>query len=84
MPQQDYINNVPNDGLIYYTTLLNEERLLITNPQTLNEVLTTKSYEFIKPSLLRNGLSRILGTGLILAEGDEHKVCLPSGLNISS
>jgi len=60
--------------LIYYTTLLNEERLAITNPQTLNEVLTTKSYQFIKPKLVTNGLGRISGIGLLLAEGDEHKV----------
>jgi len=45
-----------------------------TTPQGLAEVLTLKSYDFIKPSLLRNGLARVLGTGLILAEGDEHRV----------
>ena len=45
-----------------------------TSPEALSEVLTTKSYDFVKPSMLRNGLGRILGTGLILAEGDEHKV----------
>ena len=75
VPHQEWINNIPNDGLIYYTSLLNVERLLITSPQALGEVLTTKSYEFIKPQMLRNGLGRILGTGLILAEGEEHKVC---------
>ena len=54
--------------------MLNSERLLIANTQALNEVLTTKSYDFVKPSLVRNGLGRILGVGIILAEGDEHKV----------
>ena len=76
MPHQDWINSVSNDGLIYYTSLLNEERLLITSPQALGEVLTQKSYDFIKPKLLRNGLARVLGVGLILAEGDEHTVGL--------
>jgi hypothetical protein len=51
------------------------ERLLITSPKALGEVLTTKSYNFVKPSQLRLGLGRILGVGLLLAEGNEHKVC---------
>ena len=73
-PHQEWIQNLPNDGLIVYTGALNVERILITSPKALAEVLTTKSYDFIKPSVLRNGLGRILGVGLILAEGDEHKV----------
>lgn len=74
VPHQEWINSVPNDGLIYYTSLFNGARLLPTSPQALNEVLVTKNYEFIKPQMLRNGLGRILGTGLVLSEGDEHKV----------
>ena len=50
-----------------------EDRLLIANPKTLGEVLVTRSYEFIKPHQVRNGLGRILGIGVLLAEGDEHK-----------
>ena len=40
-PHRDWINNIPNDGLIYYTSLLNQGRLFITSPQALSEVLTT-------------------------------------------
>jgi cytochrome P450 len=32
-----------------------------------------QNYEFIKPSHFRDGLARILGVGILLAEGDEHK-----------
>jgi cytochrome P450 len=39
----------------------------------LSEVLVHKSYEFEKPSQLRRFLGLILGKGLILVEGDEHK-----------
>jgi hypothetical protein len=52
------------------------ERLLITSPKALSEVLTTKSYNFVKPRQLRAGLGRILGVGILLAEGDEHRVCV--------
>ncbi|KAL9098999.1 MAG: hypothetical protein Q9163_005435 [Psora crenata] len=73
VPQQDWINNVPNNGLIYYKTFLNEERLLLTSPQALAEVLTLQSYDFIKTPQLSSGLGRILGRGLVLVEGEEHK-----------
>ena len=45
-----------------------------TTPQLLSEVMTQRSYDFIKPPELRNGLGRILGVGVILAEGEEHRV----------
>jgi cytochrome P450 len=55
--------------------MFNMERLLITSPKALGEVLTTKSYNFVKPAPMRFGLGRILGVGVLLAEGDEHRVC---------
>lgn len=74
IPQQEWINQLPNDGLIRYTALFNSERLLITTPKALGEVLVQKNYEFIKPAQVRNGLGRLLGVGVLLAEGEEHKV----------
>ena len=73
-PMQDWANKVPNDGLIRYQHWFNSERILLTNPKTLGEVLVTKNYEFVKPHHFRAGLGRILGIGILLAEGDEHKV----------
>lgn len=64
---------MPNDGVIRYLAFLNSERLLVTSPKAIAEVLVTKSYDFIKPTQLRSGLGRILGVGVLLAEGDEHK-----------
>jgi cytochrome P450 len=45
----------------------------MVSPKALSEVLTTKSYDFIKPRLLRHSLGRLLGIGILLAEGDEHR-----------
>ncbi|KAL9615244.1 MAG: hypothetical protein Q9167_000338 [Letrouitia subvulpina] len=73
-PQQRWINEIPNDGLIRYRSLFNEERLLITTPKALGEVLVTKNYDFVKPALMRDGLGQLLGVGILLAEGDEHKL----------
>ncbi len=73
-PQKEWARTVPNDGFVRYTSILNQERLMLTTPQALSEVLTQNSYDYIKPAILRNGLGMVLGVGLILAEGDEHKV----------
>lgn len=73
-PFQRWINEIPNDGLIYYNYLFNVERIFITNPKGLAEVLVHKSYDFVKPRQLVDGLGQILGVGILLAEGDEHKV----------
>ena len=73
-PQQRWSNEVPNDGILRYLNVFNEERLLITSPKALAEVLATRNYDFIKPAQMRNGLGRLLGIGILLAEGEEHKV----------
>ncbi|KAL2269933.1 hypothetical protein VTJ83DRAFT_2117 [Remersonia thermophila] len=73
-PMLEWINTIPNDGLIRYLGPFNQERLLISSPKALAEVLTTKNYDFVKPQNVRYFLGRILGIGLLLAEGDEHKM----------
>jgi hypothetical protein len=37
------------------------------------EVLVTRNYDFIKPPQIRFSLGRLLGIGVLLAEGDDHK-----------
>lgn len=73
IPPRRWANEIPNNGLIRYLHLFNRERLLLTSPQALSEVLTTKSYDFVKPKLLTQGIGQVLGIGVLLAEGDEHK-----------
>ncbi|KAL2255185.1 hypothetical protein VTK26DRAFT_3910 [Humicola hyalothermophila] len=73
-PMIEWMNSIPNDGLIRYLGPLNMERLVPTSPKALAEVLATKNYDFPKPSHFRHTIGRILGVGLLLAEGDEHKV----------
>lgn len=47
--------------------------MLLTNPKALGEVLVQRNYDFIKPERIRNSLGRLLGVGILIAEGDEHK-----------
>ncbi|KAL9070873.1 MAG: hypothetical protein Q9157_005666 [Trypethelium eluteriae] len=74
IPLNRWINEIPNDGLLGYRMKFNKERVFLTSPKALSEVLVQRNYEFCKPHRLRFGLGRILGVGLIIAEGDEHKM----------
>ena len=73
MPHRKWINSVPNEGLIRYKHLFNRERVLLISPKAHSEVLVTKSYEFVKPLEARQTLGRLLGVGILVAEGEEHK-----------
>lgn len=68
-----WLREVPNDGLIRYRHAFNRERVLLASPKALAEVLVMKNYEFLKPVQFRHGLGQLLGIGVLLAEGDEHK-----------
>lgn len=72
-PYRDWIESIPNDGLIRYKFIVNSERLLVTSPKALSEVLVSKNYDFVKPIQLRQALSKIIGQGIILQEDAEHK-----------
>jgi len=67
------MKEVPNEGIIYYRTIFNTGRILLVSPKALAEVLVTKSYDFIKPPQIQQSIGRILGIGILFAEGDEHK-----------
>ncbi|KAI3324595.1 cytochrome P450 4A12A [Xylariaceae sp. AK1471] len=72
--QAQWIDTIPHEnGLIRYRTITNKEHLIVASPKSLREVLVTKNYHFVKPELLKIGLKRFAGMGIILAEGDEHK-----------
>lgn len=72
-PMRRWTNTIENDGMIRYLGFFNRERILLTKPKALSEVLNTKNYEFQRPGLLLRGIKAILGEGLLLAEGDDHK-----------
>ena len=71
---RSWANSVPNQGIIRYLDFFNLERIAVVNPAALADVLVHKCYDFEKPPQLRKGISRILGLGLFLAEGEVHTV----------
>ncbi|KAJ5168653.1 Cytochrome monooxygenase FUM15 [Penicillium canariense] len=71
---REWTAKMPNEGLVRYYIVGNLERVLLTNPKALSELLVTKVYDFEKPKTVRQSLRRIVGDGILLAEGDDHKL----------
>ena len=69
-----WFDTIPNDGLLRFYTAGSGERLVVTTPEALSELLVQRAYDFVKPDQFRASLERVVGVGLLLAEGDEHRV----------
>ncbi|KAI0204189.1 cytochrome P450 [Astrocystis sublimbata] len=50
-----------------------DHQVLVTKPHLLSDLLVHQAYDFIKPPKLSGLLRHILGDGLIMVEGDQHK-----------
>lgn len=70
----EWMETVPNDGLIRYLGVLNAEQLLVTSAEGLTQVMQTKAYDFVRLAKIRNRLGKIMGRSVLLVEGEEHKV----------
>ena len=68
--------NIPNPGLLRYYVIGNQERIVVLSPKAIADLLVNKSYDFIRPEIARTQLSKVTGEGLLVAEGDVHKVFL--------
>ena len=45
----------------------------LTDPAALNHILLTHSYDYPKPDQVRGEIAKILGKGILFAEGDVHR-----------
>jgi hypothetical protein len=68
---------VPNDGLVRYYAAFSNERLLVTSPKAISEVLVNGAYIFKKTNLATFIIKRFTGNGLGFLDGEEDQVpCL--------
>ncbi|KAH7090696.1 cytochrome P450 [Paraphoma chrysanthemicola] len=72
-PHLNLMKEVENDGIILTRGFFHTDRLIITSPAALADVLVHKSYDMEKPPASRAFLRKFLGDGLLMTEGDEHK-----------
>jgi hypothetical protein len=69
--------NIPNNGIVRYVADFGREFLLLTSPKAIGEVLVVKTDEFIKPPEMVREVQLFAGNGILVAEGDFHKVIHP-------
>lgn len=68
-----WANSVQNQGLIRYYGVLHSERILVTSPEGIRDIIGNHAYAFQKPPATRTILTSILGDGLVVAEGEAHR-----------
>jgi len=68
-----WIEEIPNNGLIRLNYLFGADALIPTNEAMLKAIITDNNYDFEKQPRVAKILRKILGDGLILVEGQEHK-----------
>jgi cytochrome P450 len=67
------MNEIPHNGMIWVRGFFNQWQLMLCSPEAIAEVTVTNSYAFQKPPFISGSIGRILGIGVVLSEGDEHK-----------
>jgi hypothetical protein len=69
-----WANQVPNDGLIRYFGILNDERLHVTNTKGLVQLLQKDTYLYKKPRAQGQLIRFLAGDNVVVSEGKNHKV----------
>ena len=70
---EKWMKEIPNDGLIRYLGIFNQERLLSTNSNGVRDILVTNPYHFHKQRAQKVHLEPVLGKGLVFVEGETHR-----------
>jgi cytochrome P450 len=70
----EWMNSIPNDGLLFFRGVLGAEYLVVTGTQGLRDVLFSRAYDFEKTSAFRRYTRRFLAAGLVVQEGEAHKI----------
>lgn len=68
------MDTVPNNGFIRFLDMFNSEIVTLTDPKLVAEFLGPKADHFTKRPKVKKILEGILGNGLVVAEGKDHKV----------
>lgn len=68
-----WMQQLPDAELIAISGQAGLAPVVVSGPEALRDILTTRADDFVKPWGVRAFLARAIGWGLILAEGHEHK-----------
>lgn len=68
-----WMESIPNDGLIRYLEIFNTEVVAVTTPRGAAEFLQARADQYARNPRNRAILENVMGTGLVVAEGMDHK-----------
>ncbi|KAI8952274.1 cytochrome P450 3A5 [Xylaria longipes] len=71
--QLDWSRRWPDAPFIRYLSIAGKEALIINSLAAHKAVLQTHAYDFVKPPFFARLVGEIAGTGLLFAEGDDHR-----------
>jgi hypothetical protein len=54
--------------------IFNTEIVILTDPKAITQPFQTDSYEYVKPMNSKNIVKYLLGNGLVVSDGQDHKV----------
>jgi hypothetical protein len=72
-PHLRMMKETDNEGIVLTRGFFHSDRLIVTTPGALADVLVHKSYDMEKPPWARAFLRKFLGDGLLMTEGDEYE-----------
>jgi cytochrome P450 len=67
-----WIEDVPNDGLLRYYGILNQERILVTTTEGTKQIHDRDTKDYRRQPAAKAVLCRLTGGALFAAEGSEH------------
>jgi cytochrome P450 len=70
---EEWADTIEHNGLIRYFGVLNEERLLAASPESVKELMTANTYDYVKPKFQNEAVTHFACKGLVILEGAEHK-----------
>jgi hypothetical protein len=68
------MDTVPHEHFFRMLDIFNKEIVILTDPKAITQPFQTNSYEYVKPVNIKNILKHLLGNGLIVSDGHDHKV----------
>jgi len=70
------MDTVPHEHFFRILDLFNREIVILTDPKAITQPYQTDSYEYVKSVNGKKFIEDVLGNGLVIAEGQDHKVPL--------
>ena len=69
----EWAQKIPNQGFIRYHGVLNIQKVLVTDPNAIHDILAANPYSYVKPPPITKIIRALIGDGLVVAEGEAHK-----------